>query len=356
MDDDLYLSVGNQTVSGWTDIRVTRGIERCPSDFDLGLTESFPGEIDEVVVRPGDECQVQIGADLVITGYVDRYRPGFDAEGHAIRATGRGKCQDLVDCAAVWPNGQISGTSALDVAAKLAAHYGIAVNCDVSGLVSIPQFNVFIGETAFEIIERISRYSQLLVFDQPDGNLRLAQAGTVKAAGGLAQGFNVQSAFIDYAAEQRFSKYTVFTQSVLTFSDIGAGGNVVASVDDVGVKRTRERYIVAEAVHGFPDLAVKRANWEMNRRVARAAVVTLTTDNWRDAEGVLWTPNTLVSISLPTLKLENEVWLIGEVTYRRSEAEGTTAELTIMRPAGYLPEPVALQPIFVDASVPPGQR
>lgn len=356
MDDDLYLSVGNQTIGGWTDVRVTRGIERCPSDFALGLTESFPGEVDEVVVQPGDECQIQIGTDLVLTGYVDRYRPGFDAEGHAIRAMGRGKCQDLVDCAAVWPNGQISGTSALDVASKLAAHYGIAVACDIENLIAIPQFNIFIGETCFEIIERISRYSQLLVYDQPDGSLKLTQAGTVQAAGGLSEGVNVQEAYIDYAAEQRFSKYTVFTQSVLTFSDLGVGPNVIVTVEDVGVKRVREHYIVAEAVQGYADLATRRANWEMNRRVGRGTVVTVVTDSWRDAAGTLWTPNTLVPISLPKLKLENEVWLIGEVTYMRSEESGTTAELTIMRKDAYLPEPVALQPIFVDASVAPGAR
>lgn len=355
MDDDLYLSVGGQTIGGWTDIRVTRGIERCPSDFDLGLTEAFPGEIDEVVVQPGDEFQMQIGSDLVITGYLDHYRPGFNKSGHVIRATGRGKCQDLVDCAAIWPNGQISGTSALDVAAKLAAHYGISVKCDVADLIAIPQFNVFIGETAFEIIERISRYSQLLVYDEPDGSLRLAQAGIVQAAGGLAQGVNVEEAYIDYAAEQRFSKYTAFTQSVLTFGDLGVGPNMIATVEDVGVKRVREHYIVAEAVQGFFDLAKRRATWEMNRRAARAAAVTVITDSWRDADGTLWTPNTLVPISLPKLKLQDEVWLIGEVTYMRSEEEGTRAALTIMRPEAYLPEPVALQPMFVDASAIPGQ-
>jgi prophage tail gpP-like protein len=360
MDDDLYLSVGNQTVTGWTDIRVTRGIERCPTDWDISLTESYPGAIDEVVVQPGDECQIQLGTDLVATGYVDDFLPSFDPSQHSIRVTGRGKCQDLVDCSAVWPNGQISGTSALDVASKLAAHYGIAVNCDVTDLIPIPQFNVFIGETCFEIIERISRYSALLVYDQPDGNLRLARGGTIaggtaQAAGGLAEGVNVQSGAVAYSASQRFSKYTAFTQSVLTFGDAGVGANVIAIAEDVGVKRVRERYIVAEAVQGFLDLATRRANWEMNRRIGRSAVVTVVTDSWRDAAGVLWTPNTLVSVSLPHLKLQNEVWLIGEVTYRRSLESGTTAALTIMRPEAYQPEPVALQPMFVDGSALPGQ-
>ncbi|MEX3691889.1 phage baseplate assembly protein [Paraburkholderia sp. BR14263] len=354
MNDDLYLTLNGQIASGWTDIRVTRGVERCPSDFEIGLTETYPGEVDEVVVQPGDACQVQLGDDLVITGYVDRYVPSFDSQQHQIKVTGRGKCQDLVDCSAVWPNGQISGTSALDVASKLAAYYGIDVSCDVSGLVAIPQFNIFIGETPFEIIERISRYSSLLVYDQPDGNLRLSQSGTVRAAGGLAQGVNVQSASIVYSAEERFSKYTAYAQSVATFGDLGVGPGVLATAIDEGVKRPRERYIVAEAVQGFQDLARRRAIWEMNRRIGRAAAVTVVTDSWRDADGVLWTPNTLVPIDLPRLKLQDEVWLIGDVTYMR-DGDGTRAALTIMRPDAYRPEPLALQPMFVDGSVLQGQ-
>ncbi|WP_131753601.1 phage baseplate assembly protein [Burkholderia vietnamiensis] len=351
MNDDLFLSVGNQRVSGWTDIRVTRGIERCPSDFEIGLTESFPGEVDEVIVQPGDACQISLGDDLVVTGYVDELIPSFSPEGHAIRVAGRGKCQDLVDCSAVWPNGQISGTSAVDIAIKLASHYGIDVNCNVTGLVTIPQFNIFIGETSFEVIERVSRYSQLLVYEQPDGNLRLAQAEEqICAAGGVAQGFNVQAASIRYSAHDRFSKYTAFAQSIATFGDTGVGPSMLATIEDKDVSRVRERYVVAEAVQGFKDLAQKRVNWEMNRRIGRSAVVTIVTDSWRDADGVLWEPNTLVNISLPSLKPQNETWLIGEVTYHRTIESGTTAELTIMDPRAFKPEPIALQPMFVDGA------
>ncbi|PRG96579.1 Mu P family protein [Burkholderia multivorans] len=351
MDDDLYLSVGDQLVSGWTDIRLTRGIERCPSDFEIGLTESFPGELDTVVVQEGDRCQIMLGSDLVLTGYVDEYIPSISPEGHEIRVTGRGMCQDLVDCSAAWPTSQISGTSAVDIAKKLADHYGIAVKCDVTDLITIPQFNIFIGETSFEVIERVSRYSQLLVYDQPDGSLRLARAeGQVQAAGGLAEGFNVKAASIRYSAHERFSAYTVFAQSVATFGDAGIGPSAIAQAVDVGVKRVRERYVVAEAVQGFQDLAKLRANWEMNRRIGRSRAVTILTDSWRDADGVLWTPNTLVEISLPHLKLPNETWLIGEVTYRRNIEGGTTAELAIMDPRAYKPEPIALQPMFVDGA------
>ncbi|WP_321896044.1 phage baseplate assembly protein [Paraburkholderia heleia] len=353
MDDELFLSVGDQTITGWTDIRVTRGIERCVSDFELGLTEEQIEQdtVTEVVVQPGDECLIDLGADLVLTGFVDDYIPSIAPGTHTVRVAGRSKCEDLVDCSAVWPNGQISGTSALDVATKLAAHYGITVKCDVSDLIAIPQFNVFIGETPFEIIERVSRFSQLLVYDEPDGSLRLARANPrVQAAGGLVQGLNIQEASVVYSARDRFSSYTCFAQSILSFTDAGIGPNMIATVSDVGVKRVRERYIAAEAVQGFQDLARRRAIWEMNRRAGRAAMVMVKTDSWRDASGTLWTPNTLVYVDIPKLKISRQTWLIGEVTYKRNAEEGTTAELIVMDPAAYAAEPIALQPLFVDAS------
>ncbi|VWD17212.1 phage baseplate assembly protein [Burkholderia contaminans] len=350
IDDDLYLSVGNQVVSGWTDIRVTRSVERCPSDFDIGLTESYPGK-SQIIVQAGDRVQVSLGRDLVITGYVDDYIPSFSPSSHDVHVTGRGKCQDLVDCSAVWPSSQISGTSAADIATKLASHYGIKVNCDVPDLVTIPQFNIFVGETSFEVIERVCRYSQLLLYDQPDGDLRLARADEqTKAAGGLAEGINVQAASVRNSAHERFSTYIAFAQSVAIYQDAGVGASMLAQVADEGVGRVRERYIVAEAVQGFKDLAQRRAVWERNRRIGRSRVVTVTTDSWRDAAGKLWTPNTLVDISLPHLNLPQTTWLIGDVTYRRTIEGGTTADLTIMDPLAYRPEPVALQPAFVDAS------
>lgn len=350
MDDDLSLTVNGQSISGWTDIRVSRGIERLPSDFEIGLTEKYPTQIEAVVVSPGDSCEVRLGDDLVLTGYVDRYIPSMDQSSHTIRVIGRSKCEDLVDCAAVWPNGQISGTSAVDVATKLAAHYGIDVHCDVTGLPAIPQFNLFLGESAYEIIERVSRYSALLVYDEPDGSLRLAQAETVQAAGGFAQGVNVQAASVEYSMDQRFSVYTSFVQSVQTYGDVGMGGIVLAKATDAGVPRLRERYVIAEAVQGFQDLAQRRATWEMNQRIGRSQVVSLVTDSWRDADGALWTPNTLVSVALPKLKLPQKNWLIGDVTYQRNAQTGTTASLTIMRPEAFLPQPTALLPFFVDGS------
>ncbi|SIT50435.1 putative bacteriophage tail protein GpP,Mu-like protein [Paraburkholderia piptadeniae] len=349
MSDELTLTVGGKVISGWTDVRVTRGIERIPGDFDIGLTELFPGELDEVVVTPGDACVVQIGGDTVVTGYIDRYIPSFDTYDHRIRVVGRGKCQDLVDCSAEWSNGQISGASALAVASKLAAPYGITASCNESGLRVIPQFNLMLGETPFEIIDRVSKYSSLLAYEETDGNLILARASTLQHATNLEEGQNVEGASVEYSADQRFQTYRAFLQAINTFKEGGDGGNLIATTTDSGVLRNRQKFIIAEAVAGYMDVAAQRAAWEMNRRNGRSVVVRVVVDSWRDGDGMLWAPNMLVSVYLPSLKLDRKTWLISEVTFRTDE-NGTHAELVIMSPDAFAVEPTALQYGFVDGS------
>jgi prophage tail gpP-like protein len=125
-DDDVTLEIDGLAWTGWTDVRITRGVERCPSDFEVRLTEFIPGQ-DAIKILRGATVKVKIGRDLVLTGYVDRVTRTYDARSHSVTIVGRSKCADLVDCSAEWPGGQIVGSSVLEIAQKLAAPYGITV-------------------------------------------------------------------------------------------------------------------------------------------------------------------------------------------------------------------------------------
>ena len=346
--EELTLTINGQPITGWTDVRLTRGVERCPSDFNIGLTELFPGELAKVVIQPGVFCTVHLGGDLVVSGHVDRFIPSISSSEHSIRVVGRSSCADLIDCAAEWDGGQISGSSALGIAQKLAKVYGIGVQCTVPDLPVIPQFNLMLGESAYEVIERISRYSALLAYDLPNGNLQLAQVGSGTAASGFVEGENVQEASVEYSMDQRYSQYKAFLQSVDVLTDLGDTGNLIYTINDPNVNRHRTLVIIAEAGSSGNDIARQRANWEMTRRAGRSRVIRVRVDGWRDAAGVLWTPNTLAPVSLPSLKIKADYFLIGEVTYSRSDDQGTVADLVLMPPDAFRPEPVVLQPMFGD--------
>jgi prophage tail gpP-like protein len=342
----VTIEANGLAISGWTSVRITRGIEFCPSSFDISLTEKYPGAAD-FIVYVGTPCVVKIGFDTVITGYVDRFVVTMHGENHTVQIAGRGKCSDLVDCSAEWQGNQISGSSVLGIAAKLAAPYGIDVDL-VAGIEPsspIPQFNFSIGETPWEIIEKICRYRALIPYEDANGKLVLDRVGSTKAASGFTQGKNIERASISYSMDERFSEYRVYLLSMDVLGDLGDGGNLKSSWKDHFVPRHRIKDIVCEAGAGGADISLQRAKWEVGRRFGRSFRLSLTTDTWRDSETTLWTPNTLVTIDASQLKLDKITWVISQVDYRRDET-GTHCDLVIMPPIAFQPEPILLQPTF----------
>jgi prophage tail gpP-like protein len=336
--DDVTILIDGRSYGGWQDVRITRGIERLPSDFELRLTDLYAADADALQIKPGDPCTVRIGGQAVITGYVDIVTPSISKDEHAIAVYGRSKCADLVDCSAEWPNGQIVGSSVLEVARKLAEPYGITVEAVDDAGAPIPKFNLMRGESAYEIIERLCRFRALLAYDDEDGNLLLARASTTqRAASGFRQGINVESASATLSMHERFSEYRCYMQPVAKFLDVGNGGDLIASRPDQTVKRHRLKILIAESSGGGiggQEVAAARAGWESSRRFGRSFAVRLTTDSWRDKAGSLYQANTLVALDLPTLKVSGRVWTISEVTYRKG-ADGTHCDLVIMPPQAF---------------------
>jgi prophage tail gpP-like protein len=325
MSDDLTLTINNKIISGWDQVRVTRSIERLPSDFDLSLMDYYPGSNDQQLVIPGNSCVVKIGTDTVLTGYVDRWMPRISSQRHEVRATGRSKCEDLVDCSAEWPNNVISNVTALQLAQRLAAPYGITASSDVTGMTTVPQFTLNWGESTQEIIDRVSRWAGLLYYDLPDGSLYLTRVGTQKAASGVAQGINIQEAEFESSMDERFSNYVGVSMSVNSAIELspnsGYSSVMRASATDpeAATMRHREHIVIVESTmisHGQSQDCI---NWEMNRRYGRSKALHVTVDSWRDSSNKLWTPNTLLPITIPVFGLKNVLWLLSEITFIKNE-------------------------------------
>lgn len=344
MSDELTLEVSGREISGWDHVRVTRSIERLPSDFSLSLMDYYPASNEKQLVSPGEACVVRLGNDPVVTGYLDRWSPVIGPSRHEVHATGRGKCQDLVDCSAIWPNNVIENATPLQIAQKLASPYGINVATDVSDLPNVPQFSLNWGESSQEVIDRMMRWAALLYFDLPDGSLWLTRVGTRKATSGLATGQNIQAAWYDSSCDGRYSEYTGISMPTTAVTEIspdeGYASVTLATANDPEIAAMRYRNLVTliESTLNTYGSAQQYINWEMNRRFGRSRVLHLTVDSWRDTAGKLWEPNTLIPVTAPQLNLDNDAWLLGEVTYQKDE-RGTTAEMVLMPPQAFMVEP-----------------
>lgn len=356
---ETFITSNARSISGWTDVSVSRGIERCPSSFEVSYTEPY-ADVGDMLAQPGDWAQVRLGEDLVLTGFVDRYMPSFSGNQHTVRISGRSKCQDLVDCAAFIDGGQLLNMTVDKIAEALCAPYGIGVSVAAGTDVGKPieQVNVLVGETSYSVLELLCRYRALLLYDTPDGSLQLAAGGNANTSGpvaigtrvassGFTEGINVLSASLLLAMDGRFSRYDAAYQGLDTLRDIGDGGNIITHTYDATVPRFRYRAIISENVTGGVAIAQQRAQWEMAYRYGRSFQVRLVTDSWRDSAGTLYEPNVLIDIDLPSLKLTPRRWLISEVTYKKGP-QGTTAELTIMPQQAFYQEPIILNPVGPD--------
>ena len=348
--DVLSLQVGNVQLSGWQRVEVMRSMDSIPASFQIEVTEKYPNTAD-VDVRPGQPCTVKIGSDLVLTGFVDRYTSQVSAATHTVRVSGRSKSQDLVDCSAFIgdkdnPSFQVKGGTALSIAQAIAKPYDVTIQSMAGDGADVLQFNINMGETCWEIIDRLIRVSGFVAYDMPDGSLMLARAGTDKMASGFALGQNIEQADISYSMDQRFSDYQGEFLAVVTY---GVGGPLTDSSagpvqHDEGVPRFRKRFVVSEQMSDGVSLAAQRALWERNRRYGRSQQFNVTCDSWRDSAGALWAPNKVAPISAKVLKLVDDSWVIGGVTYIRNET-GQHASLILMPKEAFAVEPTVLNPL-----------
>ncbi|CNF30190.1 phage baseplate assembly protein [Yersinia similis] len=351
MNDDLTLEVGGRAITGWSKVKVTRSIEKLPSSFELSLMDRYPASGGQQWVNPGDPCVVKLGNDSVLNGYIDSWDNAITATTHLVSAMGRGKCQDLVDCSAKWPNSVISQSTVLQIAQKLAEPYGITVTSDITDMTIVPTFTLNWGETAQTVIEHVTRWAALLYYDQLDGNLLLTRVGNRKAASGVALGVNILSASLHTDINKRFVDYTGVTLSTNTVARrSSSGGNntsVLVRVQDTQLAalfpdRYRNRIVIVENTMDSPQLVETSIDWEINRSYGRAKVLTVQVDSWRDRDQQLWEINSLIPIDIPALGLRDELWLLSEVVYQK-DAKGTVANMVLMPPAAFGVKPYKIK-------------
>lgn len=380
------LYVEGEVYKGWQSMRVTRRLEAATSDFELSVSERWNLEDDAWQIAPGNKCEIRFEDETVLTGYVDAYRPSYDATSHNVRLSGRSKTCDFVDSSVLVDGGQFTGMTVGAIAKELAKPFGIEVvleaDGDAEGEVQVNQ-----SETCFGLVERLCRLQELLITDDAQGRLVICRAGSSQCSSALKHGVNIKSASANLDDSKRFSHYYVKAQrpgnglkandngeadwlsdwqSSAQFRMIpnvseryalrmaefrareraGAGSSkkrkaprtltqVGATVLDKGIARYRPHVIIAETQANDKD-AQKRAEWEMRRRLAQALRATITINGWRQQDGRLWATNEMVDVLAPWLALDREL-IIAQVQFSYG-TEGEVTELELTLPDAFLPD------------------
>jgi prophage tail gpP-like protein len=350
------LLIDGKAYEGWTGLRITRGLERCAADFDLAAAARWPGQDEDWRILPFAPCQVMLGGDVVLTGYVDLVESMMDATTHTIRVAGRSKTADLVDCSCLIEGGEFRDSSFAAICNAVASPFGVAVKDPArAGQRPIPAEAADQTETCFAFLERLSRMAGLLLTDDAEGALLLGRLSEARASGVLKLGLNVKAATVTLDVERRFDRYIVKGQTpggASWVSELDAGGNEAARpgtrpqpginglVRDEKVPRYRPFVMQAEG-EGSADDARARALWQARRDAAESVIVKLTVTGWRQEDGRLWQVNERIPVILPALGLDEEELLIASVSYSLTAKAGAQTILTLAPPAAFTPEPVS---------------
>lgn len=341
MSDEVTLVVNGSEYGGWMAVSISAGIERQARDFTLSVTDRWPGATDiPRSIKQGDLCEVYIGADKLLTGYVDATPLRYDGKSVSVGVKGRSKTADLVDCSAVHKSGQWRNARIERIAADLAAPFGIEVIAEASTGAAITEHQIQPGETVFECIDRLLTLRQLLATDDAEGRMVFINAGSGgSAATALKYGENILQADAPLDYKDVFSSYTVNGQRAGTDEDYGdPASGATASAADASIKRHRPLVIVQ---HGQVNaqICADRARYERLMRAAKALETTYAVQGWRQADGSLWRPNQRVRVTDPVIGFDTEL-LIVEVTWSKS-SDGTRTALRVGPEAGYIPTPEA---------------
>ena len=334
----VTLSVNGLDYRGWEKVSISAGIERQSRDFSLDVTWRWPGQDTEIPVRQGARCEVRIGEDLVLTGWVFATPISYDATKVSRSIGGRSLTADLVDCAAINKPGQWRNQSVQQVVQALADSYDISVLSEVPETDKLIDHTIEPGETVFESIDRLLTLSRLLSTDDARGRLVIVKPGSAgRAVDRLELGKNILtgSGALDFSGV--FSDYEVVGQRAGTDTVHGEGASEVqASVSDPRAARKRV-LLIHESGQLSPELASARANWERGNRIGKALSLQYKVQGWRQSNGELWRPNMLVRVVDPLIGIDRDM-LISEIEYLLDDS-GTTAAMTVAPPDAFEPEP-----------------
>lgn len=310
---------------GWENVRISLGLDQLSGSFEFAVSGVNAHNLSQHPLHKGLECKVLLHDQVVVTGFIGKRRPAYDASSHTLGITGRDVTCDLIDCSAILPNQELHNVSLSDVARQLIAPFpAIRLDCPDPGA-AFAKVTVNDGDTIFSILESLAKQRGLMIYTTGDGVLRIRRPLINSTGLVLNEGHEILAASLEESDDEQFANYIVRSQQT-------DEGKVAAEqhYTQAGVRRGRVRIITAE--HPDDGQQIKnRAEWEAKLRQARSVTATVKVQGWQKRRGDLWHLGDDVRLTSPSLGLSNAAMVVNTIAYTVDEG-GTTTELGLVLP------------------------
>ena len=320
--DQIRLRVEGLDFGGWTGITIAPSLESAARAFSFEAFPRWPKEPNPARIRPGQFCQVFVGDDKVLSGFVEHWGSSGSKDSRTLSIKGKSITVDVIDSHA-RDLMRFKDRDLFQIAEALCAVHGIGVRLDpalrTDPLVTrkFPNFKVSTGETVYAAIERAARSRAVLVTDDEDGVVVLTRAAVKRTHTALVMGENIEEWDVSFDAAQLFTEYTCKGQRVPVDGDAGdsairpAGTFAEPLLDFTGRKRIM---VITPEGGATIERCTQRAAWEAAARFGQAFKLSYTVPGWRQGNGDLWRHNELVPLIYTVNAIEGE-FLISEIQY-----------------------------------------
>ncbi|MDR2839455.1 MAG: hypothetical protein LBV49_12950 [Azonexus sp.] len=324
----------------WQKVEIRESVDDLCASVRLAITSGYgfqdTGHSTETRTLKPVPCSANTVADILIGGgLVTRVRPDnirrrVDAESHAIHIEARSLGRELVDC---QYSKTLSGLKLGEIVKRICSAFEVPVKIAAETAV-VPDFSMQCELPANALINAV-RSANLLLYPQPDGGLILTAPTDAAPVAALVYGVHIKRYEVVDEFKLRFSDY------VIKGYDYGSDTALKGAIKDAGIGFFRPMHIVADRHGQGLGGCDRRARLERNRRLARAHRLDLEVSGWRyqDAEGQwqTWAINTQVRVIIPDEGID-DVFLIGERTFRLDDKGGSVTSLQVMRRNAFLGE------------------
>lgn len=326
----IEIRCNGNVVRGFTSVNITKSLDQISASYNMGV---FKDESDSawIPIFPGDEVDVLVDGEVVISGYNVTTSPSFNNSGTSCQVAGMEKTCDLVDCTSKTIN--FENKKVDEIVRIICADFGLRFTGSNGADIGSPlkKFTADIGATAFNVIVNACKERNLYPTSDGLGNVSLIGSSHESAEVDIVQGINVLSASGKFSVADRFSKYTIYSSK-------DAKGKTFASVDDDEISRSRE-WVMLDERFATKENCEARALWEAKHRAAKGNSLSVIVDGWRQKKGgSLWKPGLIVNCDIPCIFGEVRSFLVNRVSFTYG-GNGTQTSLELVDPDIYLPAP-----------------
>lgn len=352
----------------WTEISITSELNTVARSFQIGTTAKLPQSADLLTAfKVGDEVQVYIGNDLVLTGYIDATPISYDGTNVTAAVIGRSRTEDIIDCSPaptgydfsatmnsqkwsatrsvgdfVEPEITIAANQFKDVplkqaVAQLIAPYGIHLICELDNDIVNGNISQTIkdDDTILKALQNLVGTTGLYFIDDEFGNLKIVnEEKRSHNLASLSLGKNILVASAQFDGSKLFQQYRMLSSQKGTGTQTGK--NLQSYTDSADSDISRFRYLCKTDQKQNGNASSSKKS-EAKYRRGQFYKTSYTVVGWRQFDGgELWKANTLVTIQDDILNNSQEM-LITKVTYTLSSA-GMLTTLDCIPPAGFKPD------------------